>query len=260
MTGISPVGALLILLIVTSVEALAQEPIEEGEVEKWIAEKSECGDNVDQIHIIKLEAVEFTHDGRSQAIVVAMSCITGTAGPDVQTVLSRGANGTLIELNMSTVDTKILEANLFGPGSADLYAQGDLLVLKYTDSTGRENPLLVKYKWSGKQFEIAAVEKSKPFPTSYDCAKADENIERAICHVKSLADLDLQLGMLYKKLLGNLDPGGKTALRAEQRKWLAARNAACPVSDKWFVDCLESRYRKRMTELQKALSPTETAR
>ncbi len=260
MTGIRQIGALLILLIVAFVAALAQQRIEESEVEKWIAEQSGCGDNMDQIHIIKLDAVDFTHDGRSQAIVVAMSCNTGTAGPDVQSVLSRGTDGKLIELNVPTVDTKILEANLFGPGSADLDAQDDLLVLRYTDSTGRENPLVVKYKWSGKHFEVSAMEESKAFPTSYDCAKADENTDRAICHVKSLADLDLQLGMLYKNLSSNLDVSSKAVLRARQRKWVAARNAACPVNNKWFVDCLESRYRERMTDLEKALSPREAAR
>jgi len=256
MTVMRAVVAALILLAIP-VAARAQQPIEEGEVEKWIAEQSQCGDNLDQIHIVKLDEVDLTHDGRQQAIVVAMSCNTGTAGPDVQSVLSRGSDGKLIELDVPTVDRKVQDETLFGPGSADLDAQDDLLVMRYTDSTGRENPLVIKYKWNGKGFEIVAIEKSRPFPTSYDCVKADKDTDRAICYVKSLADLDLQLDALYKKVISTLLLPKKNALRAEQRKWLRVRNAECPVSDKQFVDCLEGHYQRRIAELQKTLPLTK---
>lgn len=257
MSAMPSIIATLMLASISLVATHAQQPIQEVEVEKWVAEQNECGDDLDQIHIIKLDAVDFTHDGRPQVIVVAMSCNTGTAGPDVQSVLSRGSDGKLIELNVPVVDSKVLDETLFGPGSADLDAEGDLLELRYTDSTGRKNPLVVKYKWNGKGFEIARVEKSKPFATSYHCSKAKQNTDRAICNVKALANLDLRLSVLYKNLVAALPAPDKSALRAEQRKWLAVRDAACPANDKWFVDCLQNRYRERMAELQKALSATK---
>lgn len=256
MTAMHALVAAMILTAIP-VSANAQPPIEEGEVEKWIAKQNDCGDDLDQIHIIKLDEVDFTHDGRPQAIVVAMSCETGTAGPDVHAVVARNSKEELVELPFPRVDPKILDEVLFGPGNATLDVDHDLLVVTHTDSTGRENPLVVKYKWNGKQFEIAAIEKSKPFLTSYDCAKADEDTDRAICYVKSLADLDLQLDAVYKKVLHGLPVPKRNALRTEQRKWLAARNAGCPINDKRFVDCLEDHYRKRLAELTRRLSATK---
>lgn len=242
--------ALLVLVALPLAPGLEQQSIREDEVEKWIAEQYQCS-NPDQVHIIKLEAVDFAHDGGPQAIVIAMSCAAGTAGPDVQLVLSRGSDGKLIELGPPPVDEKtIAAAPLFGPGNANLGVENGLLLLKYTDATGRNNPFVIKYRWNGKQFEQAGIEASKPFPTSYDCGQADEDVERAICYVKSLADLDLEMDSAYKEVRSNLPASKKTSLRDRQRKWLGARDAECPISDKWFVDCLESHYRQRIGELR----------
>jgi hypothetical protein len=41
------------------------------------------------VNINHLEYSDFTGDGMDEAVVVASGCATATAGPDVQTVLSR---------------------------------------------------------------------------------------------------------------------------------------------------------------------------
>jgi uncharacterized protein YecT (DUF1311 family) len=243
---------ILVLLAAASslVGAQQQQPIRENEVEKWIAEQNDCGQNLDAIRILKLEAADFTHNGRAQAIVIAMSCNAGTAGPDVQSVLERAEDGKLSELKMMPVGRNLLEKTLFGPGSADLEEESNQLALRYTDSTDREYPLVIRYKWDGQQFAIAAVEKSEMFETSYNCAKTDEPIELAICYVKTLAELDRKLGALYRKRLDQAPAASKSIVREQQRKWIVARNDSCSLNDKWLVECLEKRYRQRLFELR----------
>ena len=248
------VAALLALAVAPLALVRAHEPIVEDEVQKWIAEQTQCED-LDQIHIVKLDEVDFTHNGRAQAIVVAMSCNTGTAGPDIHSVLSRDSEGKLIELEIPPVNERTIEdAPLFGPGNLDLVADNGVLEARYTDSTGRDNPFIIKYKWNGRQFEQVATVKSKPFATSYDCEKATADIDRAVCYVKSLADLARQMSSVYGKLLAGLPAPEKNSLREKQREWLTARNAECPVSDKHFVDCLEAKYQERVAELRQTRS------
>jgi hypothetical protein len=57
----------------------------------------EC-ESLDQIHIDYLEYFDFTGDGQEEAVVVASTCMTGTAGPDIHAVYTREADGGLAEL------------------------------------------------------------------------------------------------------------------------------------------------------------------
>jgi uncharacterized protein YecT (DUF1311 family) len=89
-----------------------------------------------------------------------------------------------------------------------------------------------------------------PFPTSYDCNKAEKEIDRAICHSPSVAALDLELGRIYRQQLKQLSPDKKPNLQQEQRDWIANRDKECVIY-KWWVECLTGVYQKRIAELKK---------
>lgn len=61
---------------------------------------------------------------------------------------------------------------------------------------------------------------------SFDCASAKENAEKAICADGELAALDLSITETFKAAVTRLDLAGGTILRADQRAWIAGRNAA----------------------------------
>src|SRR4051812_50067132 len=80
--------------------ARQSEPVKqitEIEIKRAINARSdvdEC-DSLDQIHIDHLEYYDFTGDGQQEAIVVASTCMTGTAGADVHAVYTPHPHGTL---------------------------------------------------------------------------------------------------------------------------------------------------------------------
>jgi hypothetical protein len=179
------IGALLGALCLIAAPAAPATPtgeIQEGEVAQWIATQNGC--QPDAIRINSLDHLDFSRDGRDAVVVNAYSCNTGTAGPDVSTVLTRGRDGKIAELRVAPVDRKNLDT-LFGPGSASLSVYQGRLVLTYSDSSGRQAPVAVWYKWSGAGFVVASIEIAKSYKTSYDCSRTHFDDERAICFVES---------------------------------------------------------------------------
>ena len=53
---------------------------------------------------------------------------------------------------------------------------------------------------------------------SFDCVKATTSVEKLICSVKTISDLDDILSSRYKAVL--LSASDKDAVKAEQRSWL----------------------------------------
>src|SRR5579863_843000 len=92
--------------------------------------------------------------------------------------------------------------------------------------------------------------KTGVYPTSYDCARKLTEMENLICHVDSLAALDVQLGAIYKSLLAKLAAADRDSLREEQREWLASREKTCPIYKGW-LGCLSDYYQKRVEMLKK---------
>jgi len=74
--------------------------ITEEEIKVAINNRSDVDEcqNLDQIQIDHLEYHDFIGDGQEEAVVVASTCMTGTAGPDIHTVYKRDANGRVVEL------------------------------------------------------------------------------------------------------------------------------------------------------------------
>lgn len=86
---------------------------------------------------------------------------------------------------------------------------------------------------------------------SFDCAKAQSRIEKAICADAEASDLDEYLGRYYSAARSAL---GRAAdcLRADQTQWLRTRNACNDAA------CLKKVYLERLAELH-ALQPGASA-
>src|SRR5258708_12149037 len=72
----------------------------EAEIKSAINSRSdvdEC-ESLDQIYIVHLEYHDFIGDGQQEAVVIASTCMTGTAGPDIHAVYKRDAGGKVAEL------------------------------------------------------------------------------------------------------------------------------------------------------------------
>jgi uncharacterized protein YecT (DUF1311 family) len=234
------------------------DPIEENELGEFLAQQNDC--TADQIYFSVLEHFDFLSKGYDQAVVVASTCMTGTAGPDIHSVYTRDAKGELEQLKFEEV--KPAHRVLFGNSNSTFVIEDGLIVERYGDTSDRDDPLVIKYKWdpAKREFVAVSVDAAKPYPTSYDCEKAEKDQDetaQAICYVKPLADLDLHLAKTYKAYLAALDAASRKSSIQEQRDWLAERNKKCTIY-KWWVECLTESYNKRITELQRRIAEQKT--
>jgi len=229
------------------------DPIEEDDLRTYLAKHSDC--QVDQIYFSSVDQVDFLKAGYDQAVVVASTCMTGTAGPDVHAVFTRDEDGEIKELAMQ--ELKLPHAVLFGNANSEFRIGDGVLVEVFHDTSDRDDPLIVKYKWNaGKQiFEIVSVEAAPQFKTSYDCARAEKDQDGtalAICYVESLADLDVELAEDYRAYLALLNAEERKKVAEDQRAWLKERNQGCVIYKGW-VECLDEAYKKRIAELKAAI-------
>ena len=95
----------------------------------------------------------------------------------------------------------------------------------------------------------APVQAQSPSGPSFDCAKASNPVERAICGNAGLAAADRILGSAYATLLGRLDRDAREHLEKDQVRWIADRNVACAGGTREIEACLKDRYRTRRSLL-----------
>ncbi|MFL6307403.1 MAG: lysozyme inhibitor LprI family protein [Candidatus Sulfotelmatobacter sp.] len=255
-------------LLLSARQAEPAKPITEAEIKRAINARSdvdEC-DSLDQIHIDHLEYYDFTGDGQQEAIVVASTCMTGTAGPDVHAVYTRHPDGTLSELQLLNAkgdppwsDQVNQSIPVFGNPNYTLTVDAGKLVARWGDSSDRDQPLTVWYRWDGTKFVVGHAKLQGPFLTSYDCTKATKEMDRAICYSPAVAVLDLELGRLYRNTLQKLPADQKQDLQTQQREWLARREKTCTIY-KWWVDCLKDLYTKRIADLRGATTESIPSR
>ena len=93
----------------------------------------------------------------------------------------------------------------------------------------------------------AALAQERP---SFDCAKADNTIDRAICKNGELAKADREMAAAYTALLDRLSGAAKDELVKEQVRWIANRNRACRANPDGIEDCLKNRYAARTKNLR----------
>jgi uncharacterized protein len=74
-------------------------------------------------------------------------------------------------------------------------------------------------------------------------------MDRAICYSPTIAALDVQLAQAYRATTQQRAPDQRRALQEQQRQWLLEREKQCTIY-KWWVDCLNDLYTKRIAELK----------
>lgn len=244
------------LLLVQTQESAKK--ITEAEIKSFINSQAgvdEC-ESLDQIYVDHLEYYDLIGDGQQEAIVVASTCMTGTAGPDVHAVYKRGTDGKIVELPFLNAkgDPPFSEQCkerilVFGNANYTLRVENGKLIARWGDSSDREAPVVIWYKWDGAKFVVDHKKVEGPFATSYDCAKASKELDRAICYSPSVAALDVELGQVYRAALQKLPAEKKQELQNQQREWLARREKQCTIY-KWWVECLKDLYTERIAELK----------
>lgn len=96
---------------------------------------------------------------------------------------------------------------------------------------------------------------------TFDCAKAQGEVEKLICADPALAALDHKLDAAYKAATAKAKGPVATELRDTQRGWVSGRNDCWKANGQqtwitatWTVDtvkgCTEAQYRLRTSELQ----------
>ena len=96
---------------------------------------------------------------------------------------------------------------------------------------------------------------------TYNCAKAQGEVEKLICSDASLAALDRKLDAVYKAASAKAQGKLATRLRDDQRGWVKGRNDCWKsngqqtwITATWTVNtvkgCVDAQYRLRTSELQ----------
>jgi uncharacterized protein len=106
-----------------------------------------------------------------------------------------------------------------------------------------------------------AVDPARAQGPTFDCAKAQGEVETLICKDAELARLDRTLDGVYKAALAKARDAMPARLRADQRGWVSGRNecwkvrgAPAYITATWTAstvrDCVSANYRLRISQLQ----------
>jgi uncharacterized protein len=94
---------------------------------------------------------------------------------------------------------------------------------------------------------------AQPNPTpSFNCKRAVTEAELAICASPSLAAQDRAIASLYNRVRAATPTGRRPALRADQQRFLRARDN-CYGPEGNGIDCLEGSLAERVRELNRWL-------
>lgn len=85
---------------------------------------------------------------------------------------------------------------------------------------------------------------------SFDCAKAENVIDRTICKSGELAAADREMAATYTALLDKLNGAARDELVKDQVGWIANRNRACRSDLDSIESCLKNRYAVRTKNLK----------
>ena len=104
------------LLMLHASPPQAPRKITAEEIVAAIVKDSECDEGLkhDPEHVVLIDHLEYfdlTRDGQEEAIVVASTCMTGTAGPDVHSIFTRDSTGKVAELPFQREEAQTLSFN-----------------------------------------------------------------------------------------------------------------------------------------------------
>lgn len=85
---------------------------------------------------------------------------------------------------------------------------------------------------------------------SFDCAKASNAVERAICKDPELAKVDREMAAAYVRLSDKLSGPAKDHLAKDQVRWIVERNQGCGRDKDGIEECLKQRYATRLDNLK----------
>lgn len=92
-----------------------------------------------------------------------------------------------------------------------------------------------------------------PEPPSFDCQKAEGEVETLICKENELANLDRKMDSVYREALKKAEefPAGDLAnFKAEQIGWIKGRNDCWKAQETTVRECVQQNYLDRIAELQ----------
>ena len=208
------------------------------------------------VSIISLLYFDLNKDGKDEAIITAQTCMMGNGGPDIHGVYYLDASNNIGEYNIDykpKKHTKIIgiPLHLIGNRNYILKIQDSMLCAEYWDGSGRKPPLLQYFKFDNGKFILEKEVYGKTFPTSFDCNKARSDREIVTCSCDSIAEMDIELNSLYRKLISILNPDKKNKLKKEQKQWL--ENFDKVNAYRW-LDEFSERYKARIAELKNILA------
>lgn len=133
-------------------------------VTKWLTHEAGCEETKERREAVSVDTLsyyDFKGNGTKALIVVALTCNTGTAGPDVHAVLFRDGKGGFEEYDLPDVAPKYfeqMEGNRNFALSMDLTVETGLLVATWHDRSDRpDSPLVVRYRWRGNGFVVDSI-------------------------------------------------------------------------------------------------------
>jgi uncharacterized protein len=80
---------------------------------------------------------------------------------------------------------------------------------------------------------------------SFDCSRAHQPDEKAICASRQLSEMDVEMSVRYEMLTGLVAMGTRGDMQDEQQAWLKSRKA-CGGNQ----SCLATAYRQRIDALK----------
>lgn len=184
-------------------------------------------------------------------------------GPDFFRVTGVMTNDVLnIREASSASSRKVGEIPHDGDGIRNLGCEGGLTYARWSDATKAEREAAAKRRWCRISYNGAEgwaagrflAEGNAPMQgvaRSFDCAKADNSAEEAVCDDPRLARLDVELSRLYQLALNgpNMSSDRLRELKSMQRGWIKGRDD-CWKSDVGLNGCIAGSYAIRIDEIR----------
>jgi uncharacterized protein YecT (DUF1311 family) len=118
-------------------------------------------------------------------------------------------------------------ADLYGPGEMKWMGEIGARCFGFYRGQGDPKPIYgQKACVDGIIYTMRSKTRPRPFGPSFDCAKAETPVEKLLCDDKELMLSDSILGRVYDAAR-KANPKKRNRIRAEQRLWIAERNADC---------------------------------